>query len=247
MTTSTNTMPSIKERILAVCDRLEIPTSVGSYEGHMGMALESLKEEGVKPKVYHTLTYAINKGVRHCDYFDILYRMLIEDRHIESAINDIIEEFVEADDYVDTSEFYGFMYAVNREDQYRELWMNWYNGKEEVKEESKYLVHTSHEIGGGKIGHVSYMNEVRDDEGNLIDSWVDEIPDDNSPRIVGRIELPEDSISSDCCCGNCGGTIGKYDKSYIMKIRDEVYGTWNDVDFCEYCYCAEVENQIFNH
>lgn len=133
MTTSTNTMPSIKERILAVCDRLEIPTSVGSYKGHMDMALESLKEEGVKPKVYHTLTYAINKGVRHCDYFDILYRMLIEDRHIESAINDIIEEFVEADDYVDTSEFYGFMYAVNREDQYRELWMNWYNGEDSFK------------------------------------------------------------------------------------------------------------------
>jgi hypothetical protein len=123
MTTINNNtpkMPSIKERILAVCYRLEIPTNE-PYEKHMMSAFHSLLLLDEKfPNAYSRLAYSINKGIRHCDYFDILYRILIQDRCIDDAINCIIDEYKEAANY-ESSEFYDFMYAVNLERHYFEL------------------------------------------------------------------------------------------------------------------------------
>ena len=80
-------------------------------------------------------------------------------------------------------------------------------------------------------------------------SPIEDVSIDTSPKVIGRIELPEDSSSdsSDCSCGNCGCTLGKNDISYPREIRDEVYGTWSKIDICEYCYCMEVEKEIFNN
>lgn len=66
-------------------------------------------------------------------------------------------------------------------------------------------------------------------------------------KVVGKIEIPDYPYESKPTCGNCGFPIGNYDTPYFIEVRDEVYGTWSKVDMCEYCYCREVENQIFNH
>lgn len=66
------------------------------------------------------------------------------------------------------------------------------------------------------------------------------------PKVIGKIEIP-DNYESKPTCGNCGCYIGKYDRTYITEVRDEVYGTWSKVEICESCYCMEVEYQIFNH
>lgn len=72
------------------------------------------------PNAYSRLATSIAKGIRHCDYFDILYRILIQDRCIDGAINCIIDEYVEAGNF-ESSEFYDFMYAVNLERYYFHL------------------------------------------------------------------------------------------------------------------------------
>lgn len=171
----------MKKLIMAVCDRLQIPT-VGqcqeiSYAQHMGMAIESLKEEGVKKETTEKLSDFVSRGIRHCDLFDILYKMLIEDRHIESAINDIIFDFIEGGS-IESQEFYDFMYSVNRVNEYHARVDEWINPMEEGEEEINNIstVHSSWEIGGGAVDQTSFQNEIRDDEGNLIDRWVEEIP-----------------------------------------------------------------------
>ena len=106
-------------RILAVCDRLEIKTMGDSYAQHMGMAIESLKEEVDLNINLKTLSkYA--ERMRHCDFFDILYRMLFEDRTLEEAIDIVMNDYVEFGRY-DSSEFYDFMFSVGRESQYFEF------------------------------------------------------------------------------------------------------------------------------
>jgi len=174
MNTFNNNTPVIlapKKLILAVCDRLEIPTRADSYAQHMGMAIESLKEEVDLNINLKTLSkYA--ERMRHCDFFDILYRILCADMTLEEAVDVVVSEYVLFGRY-DSSEFYDFMFAVGRESQYFELEKE--HNKEEL-EENECLIHSSHEIGGGKVGHVSIMNELRNDSGLLIDSWVEEIP-----------------------------------------------------------------------
>ena len=68
-------------------------------------------------------------------------------------------------------------------------------------------------------------------------------------KIIGKIELPEKEYdsSSDCCehCG-CETDSSFGDSRYVLKVRDEVYGTWSKEMVCWSCYCMEVENQIFN-
>jgi len=39
--------------------------------------------------------------------------------------------------------------------------------------------HESWVIGGGPVGHQSIMNEIRDDDNNLILSWVENVKDDD--------------------------------------------------------------------
>jgi hypothetical protein len=39
--------------------------------------------------------------------------------------------------------------------------------------------HASWEIGGGPIGYIAVMNEIRDAEGTLILSWVENVKDDD--------------------------------------------------------------------
>ena len=109
--------------------------------------------------------------------------------------------------------------------------------------------HHSWEIGGGKVGTTLIMNEIRDDENNLIDSWVEELSYDSSPRIVGKIELPEDSIvsSNEYDCEYCGCETGSSrwgDTRHILKVRDEVYGTWSEDRVCESCYYSDIEQSL---
>lgn len=43
-------------------------------------------------------------------------------------------------------------------------------------------IHSSWEIGGAPIGYTSYMNEIRDEEGNLLESWVENVS--NTPYVA---------------------------------------------------------------
>lgn len=116
-----NTTPTTQEMIFAVCNRLEIPTR-GDYAQHMSIAIESLREEVDLNVCLKTLSkYA--ERMRHCDFFDILYRMLFEDRNLEEAIDIVMNEYVDFARY-DSSEFYDFMFSVGRESQYFELEKN---------------------------------------------------------------------------------------------------------------------------
>ena len=120
MSTSTNTqIMSRKELLRKVCDRLEILT-VGQcheiiYSQHMEMALESLKEEGVviNSKEYKSLKSYIER-MRHDDFFDILHKILFEEKTVQEAVNEVIEMYKEDGDYVN-SEFYDFMFAIDKE------------------------------------------------------------------------------------------------------------------------------------
>jgi hypothetical protein len=107
----------------------------------------------------------------------------------------------------------------------------------------------SWEIGGGKVGTTRIMNEVRDENDILIDCWVEELADDTSPRVIGRIELAEDSISSsneyDCEKCGCETDSNRWgDTRHILNVRDEVYGTWSEQRICESCYYAHVEASL---
>jgi hypothetical protein len=188
MNTSSNTptiRPTMRHRIIAVCNRLQILTpnqcQETTYAEHMVMAIDSFCDFEVKPSkadyYEETLKKYGRNGIRHCDMFDILYRMLFENKHLDSAINDIRDEFVENGDF-ELNEFYGFMNAVGREEEYNKLWSTWHKSKKivEVDENGQHLIQSSWEIGGGKVGHVSIMNELRNDSGVLIDSWVEEMP-----------------------------------------------------------------------
>ena len=70
---------------------------------------------------------------------------------------------------------------------------------------------------------------------------------DNSPRVVGKIELPEGTlIDNDCDCELCGCETDDSwgDSRHILKIRDEVYGTWSEQRVCENCYYADIEKSL---
>lgn len=76
---------------------------------------------------------------------------------------------------------------------------------------------------------------------------VEEVEEDNSPRVIGKIELPEGSIiSDDCCCDQCGRETDSSwgDTRHILKVRDEVYGTWRQEKICDNCYYAHVESSL---
>lgn len=71
--------------------------------------------------------------------------------------------------------------------------------------------------------------------------------DNNYPRIVGKIELPEGSlIDNGCECELCGWDTDDSwgDSRHIIKIRDEIYGTWSELRICNDCYCADVEKNL---
>jgi hypothetical protein len=79
-------------------------------------------------------------------------------------------------------------------------------------------------------------------EGILADVVVD-----NSPRVIGNIELPEGSlIDNDCECELCGwDTDDRWgDSRHIIRVRDEVYGTWSEQRVCESCYHADIEKSL---
>jgi len=89
-------------------------------------------------------------------------------------------------------------------------------------------------------GDMALTNHI---EGVLKDVEVD----NNYPKVVGKIELPEDCSSIfDNGCENCGHDIddcwGAW--GHIVKVRDEVYGTWSEVMICNDCYCANVEKSL---
>lgn len=71
--------------------------------------------------------------------------------------------------------------------------------------------------------------------------------DDTSPRVVGKIELPEGTlIDNDCECELCGwDTDDRWgDSRHIIRVRDEVYGTWSEQRVCESCYHADIEKSL---
>jgi hypothetical protein len=150
-----------------VCKRLGIITPKQcenvTYAQHMLMAVDSLRDEKFPVNTWN-LFYFIEKGIRHCDFFDILYSILLQGNTLEEAINIVIEDYKYQADFIN-SEFYDFMFAIDKEREYNELWSEW----------NSSLVQSSHEIGGGKVGHTAIMNELRDPNGKLIDSWVEEI------------------------------------------------------------------------
>jgi hypothetical protein len=78
-------------------------------------------------------------------------------------------------------------------------------------------------------------------EGILADVVVD-----TSPKVVGKIKITEDSTSNDCDCELCGCETDDSwgDSRYILKIRDEVYGTWSEQRVCENCYHADIEKSL---
>jgi hypothetical protein len=78
-------------------------------------------------------------------------------------------------------------------------------------------------------------------EGILADVVVD-----NSPRVVGKIELPEDNTSNDCNCEFCGSETDSSwgDSRHILKVRDEVYGTWSELRICDNCHYEEIEKSL---
>ena len=81
---------------------------------------------------------------------------------------------------------------------------------------------------------------------NQIESILEDVVVDNSPRVVGKIEITEDSNSNDCDCEFCGCETDSSwgDSRHILKVRDEVYGTWSEQRVCENCYYADIEKSL---
>ena len=78
-------------------------------------------------------------------------------------------------------------------------------------------------------------------------SPIEEVSIDTSPKVIGRIELPEGSISSDdYCCERCGRDTDSSwgDSRHILRVRDEVYGTWREELICDYCCHSDFENSL---
>lgn len=73
------------------------------------------------------------------------------------------------------------------------------------------------------------------------------VPYPTGPKVIGKIELPEDSISSDdCCCEHCGcDTDSRWgDSRHVLRVRDEVYGTWSQEMICDSCYYSIIEKDL---
>lgn len=71
--------------------------------------------------------------------------------------------------------------------------------------------------------------------------------DDTYPKVVGKIELPEGTlIDNDCECELCGWDTDDSwgDSRHIIKVRDEIYGTWSEQRVCESCYHADIEKSL---
>jgi hypothetical protein len=79
-----------------------------------------------------------------------------------------------------------------------------------------------------------------------IEGILEDVEVDNSPKVVGKIEITEDSASNDCDCEFCGCETDSSwgDSRHILKVRDEVYGTWSELKICNDCYCADVEKSL---
>ena len=75
---------------------------------------------------------------------------------------------------------------------------------------------------------------------------VEEVEEDNSPKVVGKIELPEDSLIDKDCCDQCGReTDSRWgDSRHVLRVRDQVYGTWSEELICDFCYYANIENSL---
>jgi hypothetical protein len=82
---------------------------------------------------------------------------------------------------------------------------------------------------------------------NHIEDILEDVVIDNSPRVVGKIELPEGSlIDNGCECELCGWDTDDScgDSRHIIRVRDEVYGTWSEQRVCESCYYADIEKSL---
>ena len=90
------------EKIEAVCKRLQIITSMKcddlgmSYERDMLMLIKLLVEHEIcdaDKKMYgRILTRFITLGMRHCDLFDIAYRIIFEYKCLDDACIDLLLE-----------------------------------------------------------------------------------------------------------------------------------------------------------
>lgn len=128
-----------------------------------------------------------------------------------------------------------------------------YDGFESITE---YISVTEKELREGlsvsKLELLKYTNIIRVKYDHLdsisreqsLNKNVQEVEEDNSPRVIGKIELPEGNIISDneYDCELCGcetGSSGCGDTRHILNVRDEVYGTWRQEKICDNCYYAQ--------
>lgn len=85
---------TLRQKITFVCDRLEIPTlaMVGNYQTHMILAHQSiLEEEELRGLVdVDTLSW-INDGIRHCDFFDVLFESISKGMAVSQAAASVLE------------------------------------------------------------------------------------------------------------------------------------------------------------
>lgn len=106
------TQTSTNQQISFVCNRLNILTvsqckNVG-YQEHMRMAIWNLCEfevnENQKERYKIILTSFVDKGMRHCDFFRILYAIIYEWKAIDDAC---IEELLawKADEGYDATSY----------------------------------------------------------------------------------------------------------------------------------------------
>jgi len=81
---------------------------------------------------------------------------------------------------------------------------------------------------------------------NHIEGILADVEVDNSPKVVGKIEITEDSTSNDCECELCGwDTDDRWgDSRHIIRVRDEVYGTWSELKICDNCHYADIEKSL---
>lgn len=79
-----------------------------------------------------------------------------------------------------------------------------------------------------------------------IEDILEDVEVDNSPKVVGKIEIPEDSISNYCECELCGWDTDDSwgDSRHIIRVRDEVYGNCSELKICNDCYCAEMLKRV---
>ena len=72
------------------------------------------------------------------------------------------------------------------------------------------------------------------------------VPYPTGPKVIGKIELPEGSLIDKDCCDQCGReTDSSYgDSRHVLRVRDEVYGTWSEELICDFCYYANIENSL---